>query len=122
MNKLHATAVAALVAAAVVLGGIAVVRTTGLGAASHRAADATVAAKTRQLAAYERQLTRALGARTPALPTVPKIKATTPVQTAPAAAAQQRVVYHRPPPIVVVKHTHHGDDGGSEQGGGGGDD
>jgi hypothetical protein len=121
VNKLHATAVAALVAAAVVLGGIAVVRTTGLGAASHRAADATVAAKTRQLAAYERRLTRALAARPPALPAVPKTKTTTPVLTTTAAAGQQRVVYHRPPPIVVVTHTHHGDDGGSEQGGGGDD-
>jgi len=122
MHKLNTTAVAALLAVAVVLGSVAVVRTTGLGATSRHANDAAIAAKTRQLAAYERQLRHALATRTPALPKVPKIPAA-PARTAPPAPApQQRVVYHRPPPIVVVKHTHHGDDGGSDSEGGGGDD
>lgn len=104
MNKLHTAIVAALLALAVVLGGVAVVQTSGLGAAAQHANDAAVAAKARQLAAYERGLQHALRAKTPALPRVP-------AGAAGGQATQQRVVYHRPPPIVVVKHTHRGDDG-----------
>ena len=111
MSRLHVTIVAALLALAAVLGGVAVARTTGLGAASRASTDAAVAAKEKQLAAFQRQLARALAARTPALPRVPK------VAKAPARPVQ-RVVYHRPPPIVVVRHTHHEDDGHE----GGGDD
>jgi hypothetical protein len=123
MHKLHVTAVAALLAVAVVLGSVAAVRTTGLGAASRHANDAAVAAKKKQLASYERRLRHALAAKTPALPKVPRVPAA-PVRpaAAPGPAPSQRVVYHRPPPIVVVKHTHHGDDGGFEAEGGGGDD
>ena len=105
MNKFHTAIVAALLALAVVLGGVAVVKTTGLGASAQQANNAAVAAKARQLAAYERGLQKALHAKTPALPRVPAAGA------AGGQATQQRVVYHRPPPIVVVKHTHHGDDG-----------
>lgn len=116
MTRLHVTAVSALLAVAVVLGAVAAMRTTGLGAASQHANDAAVAAKTRQLAAYERSLTRALAAKTPALPKVPARS------SVPAQPPQQRVIYHRPPPVVVVKHTHRGDDGNETGSGGGRDD
>lgn len=116
MHKLHITVIAALVALAAIAGMFATVRTTGLGSAARRANDATVAAKTRQLAAYERSLAQALAAKTPALP---KLPAGSP---APASSTQQRVIYHRPPPVVVVKHTHNGDDGFESAAGGGSDD
>jgi hypothetical protein len=107
MHKLHVTVVAALLAVAVVLGGVAVLKTTGLGTSARQANEAAVAAKARQLAAYQVSLHRALAAKTPALPKVP---------AGSAQPTQQRVVYHRPPPVVVVEHTHHGDDG--DEGGG----
>jgi hypothetical protein len=122
MHKLQTTAVAALLAVAVVLGSVAVVRTTGLGAASRHQNDAAVAAKTRQLAAYERKLVRALAAKTPALPKVPAVPAAPKSTPAPAPAPAQRVIYQRPPPVVVVKHTHHGDDDGFQAERGEGDD
>ena len=118
MNKLHTTVIAALLAGAVVLGGLAVLRTTGLGASAQQTNNAAVATKTQQLAAYQRSLEQALTAKTPALPKVPATGGST---VAPAQA-QQRVVYHRPPPIVVVKHTQHADDGSEAAGGGQGDD
>ncbi len=117
MHKLNVAAVAALLALAAVLGGTALLRTTSLGTAGRHANDAAVAAKTRQLAAYEAKLRRALAAKPPALPPLP---AASHGVTPATAVPQQRVVYRRPPPIVVVKHTHHGDDGGREQGDGGG--
>lgn len=115
MTRLHTAAVASLLAAAVVLGSVAVVRTTGLGNAPRQAADAAVAARTRQLAAYERSLATALATKPPKLPAVPRSGT---AGTAAREAAQQRVIYHRPPPTVVVEHTHPGDDGHE----GGGDD
>jgi hypothetical protein len=115
MHKLHVTVIAALIALAAIGGTFAAIRTTGLGSAARRANDAAVAAKTRQLNAYERSLAKALAATTPA-----------PAATTPAAASapapQQRIIYHRPPPIVVVKHTSHGDDGYEASNGGGRDD
>ena len=109
ITKTHATLVAALLAVAAVLGTVALTHTTGLGAASRRASDAAVAAKERQLAAYEQQLSIALAAATKPLPKA---------GASPAAPQQQRVVYHRPPPVVVVTHTHRGDDGHEAEGGG----
>lgn len=113
MNRLHTTVVAALLAVAVVLGGVAVLKTTGLGASAQSASTAAVVAKEKQLAAYQRSLRSALAARTPSLPKAPARSAVR------GQAAQERVVYHRPPPIVVVTHARHGDDGSEE---GGGDD
>lgn len=120
MQKLNLTLVAALVAAAAVLGTVAVTRTTGLGSAARHANDAAVSARTKQLAAYAAKLRQELRAKPPALPKVPK--------PAPAAAAAPtspppRIVYHQPPPMVVTVHRNHGDDGSHEaDGGGGGDD
>jgi hypothetical protein len=93
MSKLNIAIVAALLALAVVFGSVALFRSTGLAAASRTATDAAVAAKTRQLNAYERTLrTQLAAARSPQ-----------------GAGTAARIVYHRPPPIVVVKHTHHDD-------------
>ena len=118
MEKLKLAGVAALIAAAAVLGAIAVTRTVTVGPTQARAADATVRAHAQRLNAFERSLRRELARKPPPLPAVPKSPA------APAAVAPApRVVYQRPAPIVVVRHTHHGDDGGAEgsdsEGGGG---
>jgi len=114
MRKTNVALIAGLLALAAVLGTVAATRTVSLGAAGRHATNATVHARTRQLAAYAASLRRALAHEPPPLPAVPKTNGQAPAQ---------RVVYHRPPPIVIVKHTHHGDDGGFEQadGGGGGD-
>lgn len=123
MKPLNVTLVAGLLALAAVLGTIAAGKTVSLGATHRRSADAALTAQTRQLNAYAASLRRALAARPPALPAVPK----TPPPVAAVQAAQQApgsVVYRRPAPIVVVKHTHHGDDGGEHadgEGGGGND-
>lgn len=121
MRKLHVAGVSLVLALAAVLGTGALTRTTGLGAAARHANDAVVAAKTRQLAAYETKLRQALAAGTPALPPLSKAvsRGAAPATTAP----RQRVVYRRPPPVVVVTHASHGDDGYERaEGGGGGDD
>jgi len=119
MHRSHVAIVSVLLATAVVLGAVAVTRTAGLGAAERHANDAAVAAKTKQLAAYEAKLRQALAARPPALPPLPKTSGS---GTSPATGASgQKVIYRRPPPVVVVKHTSHGDDG-FEQAAGGGDD
>jgi hypothetical protein len=119
MNRITVTIVAGLLAAAAVLGAVAVTHTVSLGAARTHAGDAAVLARAKQLDRFEASLQHALARRPPALPAVPK----PPAAPAPTLQAQPRVVYRRPPAIVVVRHTHHGDDGGTEAAdGGGGDD
>jgi hypothetical protein len=123
MNRLHVTAVALLLAGAAVLGAVAVTRTTGLGAAGRHTNDAAVAARTKQLAAFEAKLRAALAAKTPALPPIPKPVAQPVTPTPPPAAP--RVVYRQAAPIVVTVHRQHGEDGGREAEAGdegGGDD
>ena len=112
MHKLNVFIVAALLAGAAVLGTVAALRTTSLGAAHTQSADQAVAQRAKQLDRFEASLRAQLRKQPPALPALPK--------TQPAPAPQ--VVYRRPPAIVVVRHTHHGDDGGREAEGGGGDD
>ena len=102
MNKLHVTLISLLMAVAAVFATVALTRTSALGTASRRAADAAYIARVKQLNAYAASLHRAA------------LNAT----AAPGSHAV-RIVYHRPPPIVVVKHTHHGDDGSQEAEGGG---
>ena len=104
MNRKHIAVVSILLALAVVLGMVAALRTAGLGAASHRAADAAYAARARQLNAFESKLRRELAASTHA-----------------GAAPAPKVVYHRPPPVVVVQHTQRAGDGHEAEGGGGDD-
>jgi hypothetical protein len=119
MHRSHVAIISTLLALAVVLGAVALTRTAGLGTAARRGNDAAVAAKTKQLAAYEATLRKALAAKSPALPPLPK--PSSPGASPATSAPQQRVIYRRPPPVVVVKHTAHGDDG-FEQAAGGGDD
>jgi len=118
MNKAHVTLFALVVAGAVVLGAIAVTRTTGLGAAAWHANNAALTARTKQLAAYAAKLRKELKAKPPALPKVPKPSPAAGPPVA-AAASAPRIVYHRPPPVIIVHH-HHGDDGSGETEGGGG--
>jgi hypothetical protein len=113
MNKAHLTILAVLFAASAVLGAVAVTRTTHLGAASRAAENAAVAARTHQLDAYAASLKKQLHSQPPALPAVPKARAS-------SAATAPRIVYQQPPPVVVTLH-HHSDDG-SDGGGGGGND
>jgi hypothetical protein len=124
MHKVHVTSVALLVAAAAVLGAIAVTHTTGLGRAARHTNDAAVAARTRQLDAYAAKLKQELKAKPPALPPVPKpVPKQAAAAAAPASRPAPRVVYHQPPSVVVTVHRNHGDDGSHEgDAGGGGDD
>ena len=117
MRKSNVALVAGLLAVAAVLGGVALVRTAGLGAASRAANDAAVTAKEKQLAAYQAKLTRALAQKPPALPPLPKTVRASSVSPS-STPPKPKVVYRRPPPIVVVQHTHHGDDGYEAEGGG----
>src|SRR5262245_24716783 len=103
MHKLNVVVVAALIAGAAVLGTVAALRTTALGAAQTHASDRAVAQRTHQLDRFERSLRAQLHKHPPALPPLPK------PPPAAAAPAAPRVVYRRPPAIVVVHHTHHGD-------------
>ena len=121
MNKAHVTLFAILVAAATVLGAVAVTRTTGLGRAARHTNDAAIVLRTKQLATYAAKLQKELKAKPPALPKVPKPKPAPAAAPAAQQAAAPTIVYHRPPAIVTVIHTHHhGDDGGESDGGGGG--
>lgn len=111
MNKAHLFLFALLVAAATVLGAVAVTRTTGLGRAARHTNDAAVVAQTKQLTAYAARLKKELRAKPPALPPVPKSS------SAAGGSGAPHVVYQQPPPIVTVVHRHHGDDGPEGKGG-----
>lgn len=67
MSKAHATLISLLLAAAVVLGMFAAVRTTSLGAERSSAGGESIAARQQRLASGEAQLRRALARRPPAL-------------------------------------------------------
>jgi hypothetical protein len=122
MNKAHLTLFALLVAAATVLGAIAVTRTTQLGRAARQTNGAAFAARTKQLDAYAAKLHKELKATPPALPVLPKAAPVSAIT--PAAAPPPRIVYHRPSPVVTVIHSRHGDEDSHESDGGegGGDD
>ena len=100
MARRHVFIVAAVLALAAVAGLTALGRTVQLGTASSHASDALIAAKARQLNAFERSLHRQLAAA-PDLPAA-----------APATHRRARgVVFVRPAPIVVDTHrAHEGDD------------
>jgi len=124
MNRVKVTIVAGLLAAAAVIGAIAVTQTVSLGAAQTHTSDAKLLARAKQLDRFEASLRHALAKTPPALPAIPKSGAVAQhAGPAPATAPQPRVIYRRPPAIVVVRHTHQGDDGSREaaDGGGGGD-
>ena len=114
MSKPQITIVAALLAAAAVLGAVAMTHTVSLGAAQARTSDAKLLARAKQLDRFEASLRRALARTPPALPKIPKAEAAAAQQAGPSAPAAPPVVYQRPPAIVVVRHLHHGDDGSRE--------
>lgn len=96
MKKIHALAVAAILAVSAGFGLVAASRTAGLHSASPSVSSATVSARAHKLARVEASLRRALRDKPPALPALPASRGT------PVAAP--RVVYQRPAPIVVLKH------------------
>ncbi|MGZ4353992.1 MAG: hypothetical protein ACXVZ4_10635 [Gaiellaceae bacterium] len=121
MHRRHVTVISLFLAAALVLGMFATLRTTQLGAgsAAPRLTAAQIAQRNRQLDRVEASLRKATRQKPPALPALPAA----PTRLA-AAAAPQRVVYVRPKPIVHVVHRsgEHENDGGHEHDGGGFDD
>lgn len=119
MNKAHVTLFALLVAGAIVLGAVAVTRTTDLGRAAQHRKDTAIAARERQLQAYAAKLQKELEAKPPALPPVPHPKPAPAAAAAPAPPPAPRIIYNRPPPIVTVVHRPHRDDGSGESDGGG---
>jgi hypothetical protein len=104
MKPVHVIAVAFVLGAAAVLGVLAAVRTTEIGAAANGSAHVSttaIAARSKKLNAAERALRRALNDRPPALPPIPTTRR-------PAQAPQ--VVYRRPAPLIVLRHGQsHGD-------------
>ena len=125
MARKHTLVLAALLAAAAVIGVLALARTTHVGAAAHTpgtVSKVTIARRSHALDRLEASLRKALAKKPPALPAVPTAGGQ------PAAAAPQ-VTYVRPAPIVVSRpgggggereYAEGGRDGGD--GGGGLDD
>jgi hypothetical protein len=113
MKKIHALAIALILAVSAGLGLAAATKTAGLRSAPPTTvtSKAAIAARSRKLDRLEASLRRALRDKPPALPAARR----------PAAAPAQQVVYRRPAPIVVIKHTHHGDDGPEHESEGGDD-
>lgn len=114
MKKIHALAIALLLAVATGLGLVAATKTAGLRARTAAAPPAAeaIAAGSHKLDRVEAALHRALRDKPPALPPLT-------VSRAPAAAAPPQVVYRRPAPIVVLKHrsqheAEHEDEGGDD--------
>jgi hypothetical protein len=119
MTRFNALLIAAIIGFAALAGTFAVTRTTHLGAAAQKQSAVQLQQRTRQLAAGEAALRKAL-AGTPA-PSARMASAGPAVPAArPAAAAAQRVVYVRPAPIVIHKHRAGGEyeagDGGGQDG------
>lgn len=100
MARRHTLVIAALLAFAVVGGSVALGRTLGLGAASTKANDAVVIARTQRLNRFEASLRRQLAKA----PNVPAAKVGVPVARAAVPPRAQRVRYVRPAPIVVTRH------------------
>lgn len=117
MKRTHALLISLLLAAAVLAGSFAALRTTRLStqsAAPTRVSSTALARQSRALDRAEAALRAELRRKPPALPAVAAAR--------PAAAPPATVVYHRPPAIVHVIHRHGGEhesEGGHE---GGGDD
>jgi len=98
MRRIHALAIALLLAIATGLGLAVVTKTTGLrNATATPAANSAIVARSRRLDRVQAALRRALRDRPPALPSLG-------ARRAPGVAATPRVVYRRPAPIVVLKH------------------
>ena len=107
MSKAHAVLISLLLAAAVVFGAFAAVRTTSLGAEQSSASGENIAARQLRLDNVEAQLRHALAQRPPALP------ATSSAST----RITPRVTYVRSPSAVSsVAYDEHGDAYGEDEG------
>jgi hypothetical protein len=108
MKKIHALAIAVILAVSAGLGLAAATKTAGLRSATPTTvtSKAAIAARSHKLDRLEASLRRALRDKPPALPAARR----------PSAAPAQQVIYRRPAPIVVIKHNpHHGDDGAEHE-------
>jgi hypothetical protein len=95
MKKIHALAVAAILAVSAVFGFLAATKAAGLHSANTTSSSAAVIARAHRLDRVEASLRRALRDKPPALPALPSAR---------SAAPAPQVVYKRPAPIVVLKH------------------
>ena len=118
MNRRHALIVSLLLAVSVAAGVFAVVRPTAGGATSQatRVSGAQIAARQHKLDTWEKSLHKALAARPPKLPALPKARSGS------AAVAAPRTVYVRAQAPATSIAIPHGDDGGEHGGDGGGFD
>ncbi len=98
MNRSRALIVSAGVAVAAVAGVFAATSTISLGSEAKASTDTQVARRTAQLDRFETSLQAALAQKSPKLPAVPKVTASSAGQP---AAASARVVYRRAAPVVV---------------------
>jgi len=120
MTRINSLLIAVLIGFAALAGTYAATRTTQLGAAAQKQSAVQLQQRTRQLAAGEVALRKAL-AQSPA-PSARIAAASSVVAAAPSArpavaAAAQRVVYVRPAPIVIHKHRAGGEFEASDGGG-----
>jgi hypothetical protein len=123
VNRRHAAVISLFLAVALLLGMVATIRTTQLGATASAPATsaAAVARRNRQLDRAEAALRKAAARRPPTLPALPARPAAR-VQLAAATATAPRTVYVRPAPIVHVVHRHGGEHEADSGDGGGFDD
>jgi hypothetical protein len=107
MKRTHALLVSLVLAAAVILGSFAAIRSTRLStqASAPRVDAAQIARQNAALDRAEAALRAELAKKPPALAALP---------AGPRAAAPQTVVYRRAPAVVRVIHRH-GDDDGHER-------
>lgn len=121
MKKIHAAAIALILAVSAGLGLVAATKTAGLRTTTSAAPapSSSIAARTHRLNRIEASLRRALRDKPPALPAVPAGRRPTA-----APPAQQRVIFRRPAPLVVVKHrsNHEDEYEGEHESEDGGDD
>lgn len=107
MNRRNALVISLFLSFALVLGMVATLRTTQLGASSAapKVSAAQIAQRNRQLDAMQAKLRATALREPPALPALPA----TPAPTQLAAAQPQKVIYVRPKPIVHVVHRQDGE-------------
>ncbi len=116
MKRRHAVVVSLLLGVAIVAGGLAVLRTAGVGSTGQTAAvasDQLVAQQKAALDTYEASLKKALAEKPPKLPALAKASKVTP-----ASVPAPKVVYVRAQAPASVPRTGSGDEG-DERGDGG---
>ncbi len=126
MSRKHVVVIVVLLAFNAVVGAVALTRTIHLGQASHKASNALVTKRTKQLDRFEASLKAQLAKKTPPLPKAPLVSVAATATPATAASSAPLVKYVRPAPIIIHKHRtggeHETEGSGSGSGGDGGDD